>query len=104
MTVGRASPFGRLVRLDPHPNNQEKVPLDELLNGIVQAAAKSQRDATRQSMAELTQLGALLLQMRMGRLTLVMVVIAVLAALEPILQAVEWILAYLRSLLTAIQG
>ena len=104
-TVGqRASPFGRFIRLDPHSNNSEEVPLDELLKGVVQGAATSQRAANRQSMAELTQLCSLLLQMRIGWLTVVMVVIAVLAALDPLLQALDWILGHVRSLLTRIDG
>ena len=98
--VQRASPFGRFIRLDPHRNNREAVPLDDLSKGVVQAAAKSQRAANRQLMAELTQLCALLLQMRIGRLTVVMVVLAIVTALVAIPQFVDWI----RSLLTAIDG
>ena len=81
-----------------------EVPLDEELSRNVQAAAKSLRAANRQSMAELTQLCALLLQMRIGWLTVVMIVLTVLVALDPLLQVIDWTLAHVRNLLTCIDG
>ena len=104
MTRQGASPFGRLIRLDPHPGNRGGVPLDEELSRTVQAAAKNLRAANRQSMAELTQLCALLMQMRIGWLTVVMIVLTVLVALDPLLLAVDWTLAHVRNLLTGIDG
>ena len=105
LSAGHQGPlFGRSLELDPHPNNHEKVKLDELINGLVPQLAKSQRVASRQRMDELSQLCSLILQMRIGRLTVVLVVLTVVVAVEPVREGLTWALEHIGNLLARGDG